>query len=56
MSPEESTAEADAFATYGIMDASNTTASIAVPVLDDDGTPILLIVLTSSEKWFTFVR
>ncbi|GAA5870966.1 hypothetical protein JCM3774_003491 [Rhodotorula dairenensis] len=53
-SPEESTVDASAFVAHGALSSSTGGASIAVPVFDDDGTPILLIVLTSGEKWFTF--
>ncbi|GAA5991943.1 hypothetical protein JCM10908_002281 [Rhodotorula pacifica] len=53
-SPEESTVDASAFVNAGLLDASKAGASIAVPVFDDDGSPILLIMLTSGEKWFTF--
>lgn len=53
--PKASTLNASRLVKYGLIPASKALASVVVPIFDVDGTPTVLIVLTSGEKWFSFV-
>ncbi|BGP24117.1 sensor histidine kinase/response regulator [Rhodotorula toruloides] len=53
-SPETSSIDAEAFIHLGVIPADAAGASFVVPVLDSDGSPVILVVVTSGEKWFSF--
>ncbi|GAA6058264.1 hypothetical protein JCM3770_004330 [Rhodotorula araucariae] len=53
-SPENSFVDAAPFVAAGLIPPHLGAASACIPVFDIDGAPIVLIVLTSGEKWFTF--
>lgn len=55
-SPEASSIDAEAFVRLGLIPAASAGASFVVPVFDSDGSPVILLVVTSGEKWFSFVR
>ncbi|BGP39437.1 hypothetical protein JCM10450v2_003390 [Rhodotorula kratochvilovae] len=52
--PENSFVDAAPFVAAGLIPAHLGAASACIPVFDIDGAPIVLIVLTSGEKWFSF--
>ncbi|GAA6057133.1 hypothetical protein NBRC10513_004371 [Rhodotorula toruloides] len=53
-SPEASSIDAEAFVRLGLIPAASAGASFVVPVFDSDGSPVILLVVTSGEKWFSF--
>ncbi|BGP31509.1 hypothetical protein JCM10296v2_003274 [Rhodotorula toruloides] len=53
-SPEASSIDAEAFVRLGVIPAASAAASFVVPVFDSDGSPVILLVVTSGEKWFSF--
>lgn len=55
-SPEASGIDAEAFIRLGVIPGASAGASFVVPVFDSDGSPVILLIVTSGEKWFSFVR
>ncbi|GAA5926102.1 hypothetical protein JCM3775_005204 [Rhodotorula graminis] len=53
-SPENSFVDAEPFAAASFLPPTLASSSACIPVFDTDGSPIVLIVLTSGEKWFSF--
>lgn len=53
-SPETSYVDAAPFVDAGLLPPTLASSSACIPVFDTDGSPVVLIVLTSGERWFTF--
>ncbi|BGO91032.1 hypothetical protein NBRC10512_000161 [Rhodotorula toruloides] len=53
-SPEASGIDAEAFIRLGVIPGASAGASFVVPVFDSDGSPVILLIVTSGEKWFSF--